>query len=62
MLHKALTDYLKSPASRGRHSAKSIESYGRDLIPWITFLEEKYAELPSATRERTTFFMERNVG
>jgi integrase/recombinase XerC len=50
MLHKALTDYLKSLASGGRHSAKTIESYGRDLTPWVAFLEEKYTELPSADR------------
>lgn len=50
MLHKALTDYLKSLASGGRHSAKTIESYGRDLTPWVAFLQEKYAELPSADR------------
>ncbi len=50
MLHKALTDYLKSLASGGRHSAKTIESYSRDLSPWIVFLEKKYTELPSAAR------------
>lgn len=50
MLQKALTDYLKSLASGGRHSTKTIESYGRDLTPWVVFLEEKYAELPSADR------------
>ncbi len=50
MLQKELTDYLKSLASGGRHSAKTIESYGRDLTPWVAFLQEKYTELPSAAR------------
>jgi len=50
MLHKALTDYLKSLASGGRHSTKTIESYSRDLTPWVVFLQEKYTELPSVDR------------
>ena len=50
MLQKALTNYLKFLASGGRHSAKTIESYSRDLTPWVVFLQEKYTELPSADR------------
>jgi len=50
MLQKALTDYMKSLASGGRHSAKTIESYQRDLSRWVAYLEEKYTELPSANR------------
>jgi len=47
-LQKALADYLKALAVGGRHSAKTIESYHRDLSPWVGFLKERYTELPSA--------------
>ena len=47
MLQKALADYLKALAVGGRHSAKTIESYHRDLSHWVGFLKERYTELPS---------------
>ncbi len=47
MLQKALTDYLKSLSADGKHSAKTLESYRRDLEPWVTFLKKKHLELPS---------------
>ena len=50
MLRKALTDYLKSLAADGKHAAKTRESYRRDLVPWVEFLQDKYSELPSIPR------------
>ncbi|HWR82198.1 MAG TPA: tyrosine-type recombinase/integrase [Candidatus Deferrimicrobium sp.] len=47
MLQKALTDYLQSLTAGGKYSAKTIEAYRRDLLPWVAFLEAKYVELPS---------------
>jgi len=49
MLKKVLTGYLKSLTTDGKYAAKTIESYRRDLTPWISFLEKKYEELPSIT-------------
>ncbi|MEW5994340.1 MAG: site-specific integrase, partial [Candidatus Zixiibacteriota bacterium] len=47
MLQKALTEYLKGLAVGGKHAARTIESYRRDLKPWVGFLQQKYRELPS---------------
>lgn len=55
MLQKALTDYFKHLSAEGKHSPKTIESYRRDLVPWVAFLEEKYAELPTAAKNDPLF-------
>ncbi len=50
MLQKALTDYLESLVAEGRHAPRTIESYHRDLTPWVAFLIQKHAALPSAPK------------
>jgi site-specific recombinase XerD len=55
MLQKALTDFLAYLEAAGKYSPKTIESYRRDLAPWVDFLEKKYAELPSAPKNDPLF-------
>ncbi|MFQ6007341.1 MAG: tyrosine-type recombinase/integrase [Candidatus Zixiibacteriota bacterium] len=55
MLQKALTDYLKHLESAGRHSSRTVASYRRDLIPWVAFLEQRQAELPTAAKNDPLF-------
>ncbi len=50
MLQEKLTEYLAALKGQGRHAANTIESYRRDLTPWVQFLEGKYAELPTLSR------------
>ncbi len=55
MLQKALDSFLRSLARDQGRAAKTIESYRRDLIGWISFLEKQYAELPHAARNDPLF-------
>jgi site-specific recombinase XerD len=45
MLKKALTDYLKLLGEKRRLSPGTIETYRRNLTPWINFLEKEYINL-----------------
>jgi site-specific recombinase XerD len=55
MLQKALTDYFKYLESAGRYSSKTVASYRRDLVPWVAFLEQRQAELPTAAKNDPLF-------
>ncbi len=44
MLQKMLTQYFKYLQTDGRFSKNTVESYRRDLQPWIVHLENQYKE------------------
>ncbi len=55
MLQKVLTKYLKELAEARRRSAKTIDAYRRDLIPWLQFLEKQHNQLPTAPKNDPLF-------
>ncbi len=55
MLSKLLGQYIKSLEVDKRYAPKTIEAYRRDLIPWVKYLEKRYAELPSARKNDPLF-------
>jgi len=44
MLQKMLAQYLRFIVSGGKYSKNSIDSYRRDLAPWVEFLDKQYSE------------------
>lgn len=44
MLVKKLSQYLKNLETARRFSKNTVESYRRDLKPWVEFLEKEYLE------------------
>lgn len=50
MLVKALEKYLKHLAEVESKSPRTIESYRRDLLPWVQYLEEQYQAVPGIIR------------
>ncbi len=50
MLENFLTGYLKELKQERRYSDNTIESYRRDLTPWVAFLARMYSELPSTAK------------
>ncbi|MGH8015677.1 MAG: tyrosine-type recombinase/integrase [Candidatus Zixiibacteriota bacterium] len=47
MLQKMLAQYLRFLQSSGKFSENSVDSYRRDLTPWVKFLENQILENPS---------------
>lgn len=47
--------YLKVLQAEKKCSPRTIESYRRDLKPWVEFLEQKHRELPSAQKNDSLF-------
>jgi len=50
MLSKALTEFLKDLAENKARSARTVDAYRRDLIPWIDYLEQQYGKLSSQSK------------
>lgn len=50
MLLKALEKYLKHLTEVEGKSPRTIESYRRDLLPWVQYLEKQYEAVPGITR------------
>ena len=50
MLVKALEKYLKHLAEVESKSPRTIESYRRDLLPWVQYLGEQYQAVPGIIR------------
>lgn len=48
MLDKALKNYLRVLIEEKGRAAKTIESYRRDLEPWVTFLSEQHVTQPGS--------------
>lgn len=55
MLNDLVEKYLKSLMTERRCAPRTIESYRRDLLPWVKFLSEKHQELPSAAKNDPLF-------
>lgn len=55
MLQKALLRFLKDLAESKRRSAKTIDAYRRDLMPWVQFLDKRYTELPGSPKNDPLF-------
>ncbi len=47
MLARLLPRYLRFIQERRRLAPRTVESYGRDLRPWVAFLEAEYQRTPS---------------
>jgi len=50
MLLKALDKYLRRLTEVEGKSPRTIESYGRDLTPWLKYLEEQYEAIPGTEK------------
>ncbi|MCP4685208.1 MAG: tyrosine-type recombinase/integrase [bacterium] len=50
MLLKALDKYLRHLTEVEGKSPRTIDSYRRDLTPWVTYLEEQYDAIPGIQR------------
>ncbi|MDH4155684.1 MAG: tyrosine-type recombinase/integrase [candidate division Zixibacteria bacterium] len=50
MLQKQLEKFFSKAAREKQLSDNTIAAYRRDLMPWVAFLQSKYAELPFASR------------
>lgn len=50
MLRKGLENFLTTISAEKNYSAKTVEAYQRDLDRWVSFLDEKYRELPGTVR------------
>jgi len=55
MLTDMVERYLKTLQTEKRCAARTVESYRRDLIPWVEFLSRKHQELPSAAKNDPLF-------
>ncbi len=47
MLIDVLNQFLKYLKVSGRYSDNTVAAYRRDLVPWVSFLETRYKEMPS---------------
>lgn len=52
---RALQSYLVELAESKHRSARTIEAYRRDLVPWITYLEWQHEELPASPKNDPLF-------
>lgn len=50
MLEKKLAGYLKNLETTGQISKNTIDSYRRDLLPWVCFLEKRFQTGPKMQR------------
>ena len=55
MLKQAVFRFLKELAETKHRSARTVEAYRRDLIPWLDFLEVQYVTQPSASKNDPLF-------
>ena len=52
---RALHSYFIELANSGHRSARTIEAYRRDLIPWVTYLQQQHANLPASPKNDPLF-------
>lgn len=50
MLKKALAEFLKDLGENRARAPKTVEAYGRDLTPWVDYLERQHQALPGTPK------------
>jgi len=55
MLEKELSNFLQVAQKENHCAVRTIESYRRDLTPWVMFLEDQYRKLPQSSRNDPIF-------
>lgn len=55
MLTSELDKYLRALALDSRFADKTVESYRRDLMPWVQFLDEKHVQATAAAKNDPLF-------
>jgi integrase/recombinase XerD len=50
MLQKALAEFIKDLGESKGRSARTVNAYRHDLEPWVAFLEQQYAALPTTPK------------